>query len=175
MACVVAITLSPIAFVLCAADRSVLNAKEYCRPGETGKPHPGPYSGLPLEAPRAILNQMLNYITPIDRVLQALADPTRRIMIERLSRGAASVSELAEPLDMSMPAVMQHLQILETSGLVKSEKTGRVRTCRMEAAALAPLERWIGERRAMWEQNFDRLGDYLAATAPSRKKRKRQT
>ncbi|HEX4194018.1 MAG TPA: metalloregulator ArsR/SmtB family transcription factor [Stellaceae bacterium] len=118
---------------------------------------------------------MLNYITPIDRVLQALADPTRRIMIERLSRGAASVSELAEPLDMSMPAVMQHLQILETSGLVKSEKTGRVRTCRIEAAALAPLERWVSERRAMWEQNFDRLGDYLAATAPSRKKRKRQT
>ncbi|HXE28837.1 MAG TPA: metalloregulator ArsR/SmtB family transcription factor [Stellaceae bacterium] len=117
---------------------------------------------------------MLNYLTPIDRVLQALADPTRRIMIERLSRGAASVSELAEPLDMSMPAVMQHLQILETSGLVKSEKTGRVRTCRIDAAALAPLERWVAERRATWEQHLDRLGDYLAATAPSRKKRRRQ-
>jgi DNA-binding transcriptional ArsR family regulator len=117
---------------------------------------------------------MLNYKTPVDRVLQALADPTRRVMIERLSRGTASVSELAEPLDMSMPAVMQHLQILETSGLVKSEKTGRVRTCRIDAAALAPLERWVGERRAMWEQHLDRLGDYLTATAPSAKKQKRQ-
>jgi DNA-binding transcriptional ArsR family regulator len=117
---------------------------------------------------------MINYSTPVDRVLQALADPTRRIMIERLSRGAASVSELAEPLDMSMPAVMQHLQILETSGLVKSEKTGRVRTCRIDAAALAPLERWVSERRATWEQHLDRLGDYLAATAPTPKKRRRQ-
>lgn len=117
---------------------------------------------------------MLNYLTSIDRVLQALADPTRRVMIERLSRGAASVSELAEPLDMSMPAVMQHLQILEISGLVKSEKTGRVRTCRVDTAALAPLERWVSERRATWEQHLDRLGDYLDATAPSRKKRRRQ-
>ncbi len=117
---------------------------------------------------------MLNYQTPIDRVLQALADPTRRIMVERLSRGGASVSELAEPLDMSMPAVMQHLQILETSGLVKSEKTGRVRTCRIDAAALAPLERWVSERRATWEHHLDRLGDYLATTAPTPKKRRRQ-
>jgi DNA-binding transcriptional ArsR family regulator len=117
---------------------------------------------------------MLNYSTSIDRVLQAIADPTRRVMVERLSRGAASVSELAEPLDMSMPAVMQHLLILETSGLVKSEKSGRVRTCRIDAAALAPLERWVAERRATWEQHLDRLGDYLAATAPSRKNRKRQ-
>jgi len=117
---------------------------------------------------------MLNYSTPIDRVLQALADPTRRVMVERLSRGAASVSELAEPLDMSMPAVMQHLQILETIGLVKSEKTGRVRTCHIDTAALEPLERWVSERRATWEQHLDRLGGYLAATAPSRKKRRRQ-
>jgi DNA-binding transcriptional ArsR family regulator len=117
---------------------------------------------------------MINYSTPIDRVFHALADPTRRMMVERLSRGAISVSELAAPLDMSMPAVMQHLQILETSGLVKSEKTGRVRTCRVDAAALAPLERWVGERRATWEQHLDRLGDYLAMTAPSPKKRTRQ-
>jgi DNA-binding transcriptional ArsR family regulator len=117
---------------------------------------------------------MLNYLTPVDRVLQALADPTRRIIVERLGRSAASVSELAEPLDMSMPAVIQHLQILETSGLIKSEKTGRVRTCHIDAAALAPLERWVSERRATWEQHLDRLGDYLAATAPRRKKRRRQ-
>lgn len=129
---------------------------------------------MPPAALRAILKQMLNYMTPVDRILQALADPTRRIMVERLSRGAASVSELAEPLDMSMPAVMQHLQILETSGLVKSEKIGRVRTCRIDAATLAPLERWVGERRTTWEQRLDRLGDYLAATASSPKKRKRQ-
>jgi hypothetical protein len=75
---------------------------------------------------------------------------------------------------MSMPAVMPHLQILETSSLVKSEKTGRVHTCHIDAAALAPLERWVSERRAMWEQNLDRLGEYLAATAPLAKKRKRQ-
>jgi DNA-binding transcriptional ArsR family regulator len=94
-------------------------------------------------------------------VFHALADPTRRTMLERLSRGPASVSALAEPLAVSLPAVMQHLQVLETSGLVRSEKVGRVRTCRIESAALRAAERWITRRRTFWERRLDRLDDYL--------------
>ena len=85
--------------------------------------------------------------------------------MERLSRGPASVSELAKPLTMSMPAVLQHLQMLEASGLVRSQKTGRVRTCRIEAASLGVVEQWIKARRANWERQLDRLVDYLAETA----------
>jgi DNA-binding transcriptional ArsR family regulator len=99
----------------------------------------------------------------LDDVFHALADPNRRIMVERLSRGPASVSELAAPLDMSLPAVVQHLQVLEDSGLVKSEKVGRVRTCRIEPAALSLAEQWINKRRTMWERKFDRLGELLDA------------
>jgi DNA-binding transcriptional ArsR family regulator len=105
---------------------------------------------------------MLNQSDAIDRLFQALADPTRRVMVERLSRGPASVSELAEPLAMSLPAVMQHLQLLEASGLVRSEKAGRVRTCRIEPKALRTVEQWVASRRASWERRLDRLGDYLA-------------
>lgn len=83
-------------------------------------------------------------------------------MVERLSRGPASVSDLAEPLPMSLPAVVQHLQVLETSGLVRSEKVGRVRTCSIEPGALRPVERWIVARRTSWERRLDRLGAYLA-------------
>jgi DNA-binding transcriptional ArsR family regulator len=101
----------------------------------------------------------------MDRVLHALADPSRRVIVERLSSGPASVSELARPLPMSLPAVIQHLQVLEASGLVRSEKVGRVRTCRMEPAALRPVERWIGARRSSWERRLDRLGEYLEETA----------
>jgi DNA-binding transcriptional ArsR family regulator len=105
---------------------------------------------------------MLKQSAPLDRVFHALADPSRRGMVERLSHGPATVSELARPLDMSLAAVVQHLQVLETSGLVRSEKVGRVRTCRIEPAALGTAERWIRERRAGWERRLDRLGDYLA-------------
>ena len=105
---------------------------------------------------------MLNQQVPLDRVFHALADPSRRGMVERLSRSPASVSELARPLDMTLAAVVQHLQVLEASGLVSSEKVGRVRTCRIEPAALRTAERWIGERQASWERRLDRLGDYLA-------------
>jgi DNA-binding transcriptional ArsR family regulator len=108
-----------------------------------------------------ILRHMLNYDTPLDRAFQALADPTRRAMVERLTQGPASVSELKRPLEMSLPAVMQHLAVLEMSGLVASEKAGRVRTCRINPAALAEAERWIADRRAEWERRFDRLGEYL--------------
>jgi DNA-binding transcriptional ArsR family regulator len=106
---------------------------------------------------------MLNQAPSLDRVFQALADPSRRVMVERLSRGPASVSELAEPLPMSLPAVLQHLRVLEVSGLVRSEKSGRVRTCEIEPAALRTAESWIIERRAIWERRLDRLGEYLAA------------
>jgi DNA-binding transcriptional ArsR family regulator len=98
----------------------------------------------------------------VDRVFHALADPSRRLIVERLSAGPASVSELAEPLPLSLPAVTQHLHVLEESGLVRSEKVGRVRTCRIEPKALRPVERWISERRATWERRLDRLGEYLA-------------
>jgi DNA-binding transcriptional ArsR family regulator len=106
----------------------------------------------------------------VDHVFHALADPSRRLIVERLSMGPASVSELAHPLPMSLPAVVQHLQVLEGSGLVRSEKVGRVRTCRIEPVALRPVERWISARRSSWEQRLDRLGDYLAdgAEEPSK-------
>ena len=109
---------------------------------------------------------MLNYLAPLDLTFQALADPARRAIVERLTRGPASVSDLARPLPMSLPAVMLHLKVLEESGLVKSEKVGRVRTCRIQAQALSQAERWIAERRQMWEQNLDRLGAFLDQTKP---------
>jgi DNA-binding transcriptional ArsR family regulator len=99
---------------------------------------------------------------PVDRVFHALADPNRRGIVERLSLGPATVSELAEPLPMSLSAVVQHLEVLQVSGLVSSEKVGRVRTCRIEPAALRPVERWITARRSSWERRLDRLGEYLA-------------
>jgi DNA-binding transcriptional ArsR family regulator len=104
---------------------------------------------------------MLNQRAALDLTFQALADPTRRAMVERLSRRPTSVSDLAKPFQMSLPAVMQHLAVLEGSGLVVSEKIGRVRTCRIEPAALSMAEHWINERRAEWEHRLDRLGDYL--------------
>jgi DNA-binding transcriptional ArsR family regulator len=114
---------------------------------------------------RNILKSMLHRRAerePVDRVFHALADPNRRVIVERLSRGPATVSELAYPLPMSLSAVVQHLQVLQVSGLVRSEKVGRVRTCRIEPAALRPVERWIGARRSSWERRLDRLGEYLA-------------
>ncbi len=93
----------------------------------------------------------------------ALADPSRRVIVDRLSRGPASVSELARPLAMSLPAVLQHLQVLEGSGLVRSAKTGRVRTCRLDPAALGTAEQWIADRRTGLAASLDRLGAYLAA------------
>ena len=104
---------------------------------------------------------MLNESARLDLAFQALADPTRRGMLARLSRAPASVSELAAPYRMSLPAVMQHLQMLEASGLVRSEKKGRVRTCRLEPAALGTAETWIAEQRALWEGRLDRLEEYL--------------
>jgi DNA-binding transcriptional ArsR family regulator len=115
---------------------------------------------------------MLNYQLPLDLAFQALADPARRAIVERLSRGPASVSELARPLPMSLPAVMLHLKVLEGSGLVTTSKAGRVRTCQIDAQKLSQAEHWISERRQMWERNLDRLGDYLAQTKPGEEPRK---
>jgi DNA-binding transcriptional ArsR family regulator len=112
-----------------------------------------------------ILKQMLHQSAELDLMFQALADPTRRVMIERLGRGPTSVSELAKPLAMSLSAVLQHLQVLEASGLVRSEKVGRVRTCRIDPTALRTAEEWIARRRAMWARRLDRLGDYLTEQA----------
>ncbi len=103
---------------------------------------------------------MLNH-SPLDLSFQALSDPTRRAILARLSTAPASVKELAAPLPMSLPAVMQHLAVLESSGLVVSEKRGRVRTCRIDASALSACERWLSERRAEWESRLDRLEAYL--------------
>ena len=110
------------------------------------------------------LSVMFRQDAVLDLAFQALADPSRRAMVDRLSHGPASVSELAKPLAMSLPAVMQHLAVLEASGLVKSQKVGRVRTCSIEPKALSRAETWIAERRALWERRLDRLGQFLDET-----------
>lgn len=104
----------------------------------------------------------MNY--SLDRSFQALGDPTRRALVERLALGPATVSDLAAPLPMSLPAVMGHLKVLEEAGLVYSEKRGRVRTCRIDPKMLAQVESWVTERRRMWERNLDRLGAFLEDT-----------
>src|ERR1700720_160645 len=98
----------------------------------------------------------------VDRVFHALGDPTRRAIVEKLSEGPISVSHLARPLEITLAAVVQHLQILEKSGLVHTEKVGRVRTCRIEPRGLSVAEKWIEARRTLWEKRLDRLGDLLA-------------
>jgi DNA-binding transcriptional ArsR family regulator len=108
-----------------------------------------------------MLKPMLDRLV-LDRVFHALADPTRRALVERLSRGPASVSDLARPHAMTLAAVVQHLQVLERSGIVRSEKEGRVRTCRIEPGGLSVAERWIGERRSLWERRLDRFGQVLS-------------
>jgi DNA-binding transcriptional ArsR family regulator len=131
----------------------------------------------PLKHSHPTVRQLLDYPPPtcilkhvpnqeLDRVFQALADSTRREMVERLVRGPASVGELAKPFTMSLPAVMQHLQVLEACGLVRSEKIGRVRTCRIEPAVLRLAENWISHQRTAWEAHLDRLGDFLKEEKP---------
>ena len=104
---------------------------------------------------------MLSQHAAVDRVFHALGDPTRRAIVEKLSAGPVSVSRLAKPLDITLAAVVQHLQVLENSGLVQTEKIGRVRTCRIEPQGLTLAERWISERRTLWERRFDQLGKFL--------------
>jgi DNA-binding transcriptional ArsR family regulator len=108
---------------------------------------------------RNILKWVPNH--SLDRVFHALSDSSRRAIVEQLAGGPATVSALAEPLPMSLPSVLQHLEVLQESGLVRSEKVGRVRTCTLEPAALQPVERWIGHRRALWERRLERLAEEL--------------
>ena len=104
---------------------------------------------------------MLSQRVHVDRVFHALGDPTRRAIIEKLSQGPMSVSRLAKPLDITLAAVVQHLQVLEKSGLVHTQKAGRVRVCRIETRGLTVVERWIDNRRSLWERRLDRLGHLL--------------
>ena len=123
-------------------------------------------SGLRVETVRPVRRP-----PALDGVFHALADPGRRAMVERLVKGPASVSDLAAPLEMSLPAVLQHLAVLEDSGLVRSEKAGRVRTCRLDTHALRTAEQWIADRRTAWERRLDRLGEYLDRTNPDKPRR----
>jgi DNA-binding transcriptional ArsR family regulator len=121
----------------------------------------------------AIVQHVLNQVQDIDRLLGALADPTRRAIVERLGNGPATVTSLAAPLPMSLPAVLQHLAVLERSGLVVSEKAGRVRTCRLDADRLATVGDWIAARRQDWERRLDRLGEVLEKRATTKKETNR--
>jgi DNA-binding transcriptional ArsR family regulator len=115
---------------------------------------------LTIERYESILKYMLNQ-TKIDQVFHAFGDPTRRKLIEQLSQGPASASDLAKPLGITLAAVVQHLQVLERSGVVRTQKVGRVRTCRIEPTGFNIAAEWIAERRALWERRLDRLGEML--------------
>jgi DNA-binding transcriptional ArsR family regulator len=113
-------------------------------------------------------------LSGIDDTLRALAEPTRRAIVERLSRGPASVSDLARPFDMTLAAIVQHLQVLEDSGFIRSEKIGRVRTCTLDAAGFKTITDWVAERRTLMEKRFDRLGAFLAAEDAARKSKRKK-
>jgi DNA-binding transcriptional ArsR family regulator len=118
---------------------------------------------------------MLNH-EAVEQVFHALGDPTRRMIVERLSRGPSSVSELAKPLEITLAAVVQHLQVLERSRIVRTEKIGRVRSCQLAGEGLRVAERWLSERRGAWERRFDRLAELLdepGAAAPRTGRKKK--
>jgi DNA-binding transcriptional ArsR family regulator len=120
---------------------------------------------------------MANQSAQLDRVFQALADPTRRAVLQRLSSGTAAVSELAAPFDMALPSFLQHLKVLEGSGLVRSHKSGRVRTYRLSPRPLKAAEGWMAQQRTRWERRLDQLDRYLEdlklAEEPKKEKEKR--
>src|SRR5262245_61959753 len=117
---------------------------------------------------------MGNQLLRLDHAFGALADPTRRAIVARLSQGEASVGELAQPFDMALPSLMKHIRVLETGGLVESEKHGRVRTCRLMPGAMKGAENWLAEQRAIWEGRLDRLESYLATLEKKPPRRKRR-
>lgn len=104
---------------------------------------------------------MDNYTHSLDPIFHALADPTRRSVVQRLVRGPAAIGELAAPFDMALPSFMKHISVLETAGLLTSTKTGRVRTCQLNVDRLAAAERWFGEQRAIWESRYANLDNLL--------------
>lgn len=116
---------------------------------------------------------MDNLSSHLDQVFGALADPTRRAILARLGEGEASVGELAEPFAMALPSLMKHIRVLEAGGLVESEKSGRVRTCRLNPAAMSYAEHWLGEQRAVWEARLDRLEAYVTRIEKKSRKRDR--
>ena len=111
------------------------------------------------------------YETPLDGIFLALADPTRRAVIDRLGRGPASVTELARPFDMALPSFMKHVRLLEGSGLIRTRKEGRVRTCTLETKPFAVVEGWLADQRAVWEQRTDRLERFVTTTHTRKKTR----
>lgn len=120
---------------------------------------------------------MPNRLEDLDHVFQALSDSTRRAIVQRLSQGPASVSELAKPFTMAMPTLLQHIRVLEVSGLIVTKKTGRVRTCEMRPSVISAAEAWLAERRAVWEGRLDRMEAYaikLKAKENRRGKRNKQ-
>jgi DNA-binding transcriptional ArsR family regulator len=114
---------------------------------------------------------MDNNQTALDSVFHALADPTRRAVIQHLGRGAASVRDLAEPFDMALPSFMKHIGVLEASGLITSKKVGRIRTCKIKPKELAVAEKWLDEQRILWEGRVDRLAEYAESLASEEKKK----
>lgn len=116
---------------------------------------------------------MPNQKAALDLVFNALADPTRRAVVRRLSKGPASVSELAKPFKMALPSFLQHVDVLERSGLIRTNKIGRVRTCEFAPARLKAAENWLADQRSLWERRLDRLDDYLSALDPSQQEKDR--
>ena len=108
------------------------------------------------------VSQMDNYCASLDSIFHALADPTRRAIVQRLGRGPATVTELAEPFAMALPSLMKHVGVLEDAGLVRSKKTGRVRTCVLQRKKLAAVEIWLDEQRAVWRARYGNLDELLA-------------
>jgi DNA-binding transcriptional ArsR family regulator len=115
-----------------------------------------------------------NRTDPLDCVFQALADPTRRAVLQRLSRGTVPVTQLAEPFDMALPSFLQHLKVLEDCGLVRSRKSGRVRTFQIAPEPLRTAEKWMSGQRALWERRLDQLDRFLEALAPPAKPRRKR-
>ncbi len=116
---------------------------------------------LRLNAGAAKVSLMDNYGASLDSIFHALADPTRRAIVQRLGRGPATVTELAQPFAMALPSLMKHVGVLEETGLIRSTKTGRVRTCVLERKKLATVELWLGEQRAVWQARYGNLDELL--------------
>jgi DNA-binding transcriptional ArsR family regulator len=114
---------------------------------------------------------MLDHSPQLDRVFHALSDPTRRAVLDRLTQGPASVSELAAPFETTLAAIVQHVQVLEASGLISTEKVGRTRTCSVSGEAIAGVEQWLSARRAVWEARLDRMEAYVLKLQATEKKR----